>query len=223
MTCDQVDALARTLGEPTLTIAPWTSARAILELTALASWLADPGIDAKKRAERSYAVRFEGVSQQKTFVNAAREDAAPAVLAIQNLEAEATAMGLTIFRDNTGRLTGIGDRWMPFTRLTKETLDEEANYRLFSAMTHGHIWAASRLGFHYEASGASSPLAVSADVPMEKVMPPLAAHYLCIITLKNVIGSVGKKAQLFGWDQRRLKEMLAPHLAELATSAPPAS
>jgi hypothetical protein len=65
MGCDQVDALARTLAEPMLTIAPWTCARVIMELTALAGWLVDPKIDAKKRAERSYAVRFEGSASER--------------------------------------------------------------------------------------------------------------------------------------------------------------
>ena len=44
---DQVIGLSRALTEPVLTIAPWTCVRAILELTALGSWLVDPNIGAK--------------------------------------------------------------------------------------------------------------------------------------------------------------------------------
>src|SRR5208337_3079984 len=61
MACDQLIALSRTFAEPMLTVAPWTCVRAILELTAVASWLVDPKIGVKERAERSYALRFEGV------------------------------------------------------------------------------------------------------------------------------------------------------------------
>src|SRR5271157_4043980 len=57
MACDQVIGLSRALAEPMLTIAPWVCVRAILELTAVASWLVDPAIGAKERAARSYALR----------------------------------------------------------------------------------------------------------------------------------------------------------------------
>ena len=64
MACDQLDALSKTLTEPTLTIAPWTCVRAIIELAAVASWLIDPKIGVKERVERSFALRFEGLRQQ---------------------------------------------------------------------------------------------------------------------------------------------------------------
>ena len=216
MACDQLIALSRTFAEPTLTVAPWTCVRAILELTAVASWLVDPKIGVKERAERSYALRFEGVCQQKMFVDAAGEDAAPAVMAIQNLEAEAAGIGLTILRDNKGKLTGIGEHWKSFTWLIKTMLDEEANYRLYSAMTHGHLWAATQLGFSGDTAGTSSPLAVSNALPIIKTMPPIAAPLLCMIAAKNVIQFVDYKAQLFGWDKRPLAEAVAPHLAMIA-------
>ena len=117
--------------------------RAVLELAAVASWLIDPTIDVKERAERSYGLRFEGLRQQKTFVDTAGEDVAPAARAFLNLEAEASKLGITTCKDDKGKLTRIGEPWPSFTRLTKVTLDEEANYRLYSAMTHGHLWAAS--------------------------------------------------------------------------------
>ncbi len=73
-----------------------------------------------------------------------------------------------------GKLTGIGERWQQFTKLTGLMLGEEANYRLFSAMTHGHLWAASQLGFRFDAGGAGSPLAVSDALPIVRVMPASA-------------------------------------------------
>ena len=147
MACDQMVALSRTLTAPALTVAPWVSVRAILELTAVASWLIDPNIGVKERVQRSYALRFEGLRQQKLLVNATGEDTEPVVKLMENLATEATSLGIPTFRDKPGRLTGIGEYWKPFTSLVELMLDEEANYRLFSAMTHGHLWAATQLGF----------------------------------------------------------------------------
>jgi hypothetical protein len=187
MACDHVIGLSRALAEPMLTMAPWISVRAILELTALASWLVDPAIGAKERAERSFGLRFEGLRQQNLFVDAAAADAAPTIAAMRNLEAEAAGMGIQVVTDANGKVTRIGERLMSFTDLTKTMLREEANYRLFSAMTHGHLWAASQLGFHVDTSGAGSPLAVSDALPIERKMPVYAPAYLCLIASKNRI------------------------------------
>lgn len=224
MACDQVMGLSRALtAEPMLTIAPWTCARAILELTAVASWLVDPSIGAKERASRSYSLRFEGLWQQKQFAAATGGDTAALVSGIERLVTEGEAIGLLRLNDTKGRLSGIGEHFKPFTALTKLMLNEEANYRLFSAMTHGHLWAASQLGFRVDGAGAGSPLAVSDAVPVEMVMPALAPAYLCVIASKCTITLVEYKARLFGWDERRLKEMASPHLTKLGAAAPPRS
>ena len=164
-------------------------------------------------------MRFEGIQQQKLLVVAAGADPAPVDAAMENLKSEATAIGLQIFTDPKGKITGIGDYWRPFTFLTKTMLREEANYRLFSAMTHGHLWAATQLGFHVDTAGTGSPLAVSDALPMERKMPAYAPAYLCVIAAKNLITLVECKARLFGWDERRLKEMVSPHMAKLIAAA----
>lgn len=225
MACDQVIGLSRALAEPMLTIAPWVCVRAILELTAVASWLVDPAIGAKERAARSYALRFEGLRQQKKFADAAGAvaDAAAVVSGMNRLATEGGAIGLQRLTDDKGKLSGIGEHFKQFTTLTQMMLDEEANYRLFSAMTHGHLWAASQLGFRINAVGAGSPLAVSDALPIEQGMPGLAPAYLCLIASKTLVTFMGYKALLFGWDERRLKEFVSPHLAKLAAGAPSAS
>ena len=221
MACDQVIGLSCALtAEPMLTIAPWTCVRAILELTAMASWLVDLAIGAKERAGRSYALRFEGMRQQKKYADAAGSvtDVAAVVSGIDRLAADADAIGLQLFKDK-GKLTGIGERFETFTKLTEIMLNEEANYRLFSAMTHGHLWAASQLGFRVNTEGESSALAVSDHLPIEWGMPARAAGHLCIVASKILITSVEYRARLFGWDGKRLKEMVSPHLIELAAGA----
>ncbi len=212
MASDQLIALSRTLGEPPLTIAPWMCVRALLELTAVASWLIDPRIGVKERAERSYALRFEGLWQQKQFVNATGEDVAPCVQLIENLAKEAAAVGISTSKHQNGKRTVIGEGWQPFTSLVALTLDEEANYRLFSAMTHGHLWAVSQLGFNIDAGSAGSPLAVSDSVPITKVLPPSGAAALCVVAAKNFSQFVRYKAQLFGWDGNRLADIVLPRM-----------
>ena len=178
MAADQLIAISRTLGEPPLTIAPWMCGRALLELTAVASWRIDPRIGVKQRAERSYALRFEGLWQQKQFVHATGEDVTPCIQLIENLAAEVAAIGINTRKQQNGKRTVMGEGWQPFTSLVALMLDGEANYRLFSAMTHGHFWAASQLGFNIDAGGTVSPLAVTDNVPIIKVLPPGGAAAL---------------------------------------------
>ena len=86
-----------------LTIAaPWVCVRAILELTAVASWLVDPAIGAKIRAAVScYLLRFEGLRQQKRFADAAGAvaDAAAVVSGMNRLATEGDAIGLQRLTD----------------------------------------------------------------------------------------------------------------------------
>ena len=92
---------------------------------------------------------------------------------MNRLATEGDAIGLQRLTDDKGKLSGIGEHFKQFTTLTQMMLDEEANYRLFSAMTHGHLWATSQLGFRINAVGAGSPLAVSDALPKEQGMPRL--------------------------------------------------
>jgi hypothetical protein len=216
MACDQLDALSRTLTEPTLTIAPWTCVRAIIELAAVASWLIDPKIDVKERVERSFALRFEGLRQQNSFAAVIQDYEAAAAEAMANLEREASRLGVTVCKDAKGKLLRVGERWPKFTDLAKLMLNEEANYRLYSAMTHGHLWAATQLGFSIDTAGASSPLAVSNSVPVTKTLPATGAVGLCSVASKILIQLVDYKSQLFGWDIRRLVEVTSPFSAILA-------
>lgn len=62
VSADQLATLFRNLSEPALTIAPWTSVRAILESSALATWLLDPSISTQECVQRSFAFRYKGLS-----------------------------------------------------------------------------------------------------------------------------------------------------------------
>ena len=66
---DHMIALGRAIAEPVLVFPAWVCVRALLEASASAAWLLDPGIDADTRVRRSYSLRFEGLSQQKKIAH----------------------------------------------------------------------------------------------------------------------------------------------------------
>jgi len=94
-------------------------------------------------------------------------------------------------------------------------LNEEADYRLYSAMTHGHSWATTKLGFSVDTSRSSSPLAVSNAVPITKKLLPGAAAALCVVAGKNFAQVIRYKAQLFGWDGQHLAKVVSPYFAAI--------
>ena len=69
---DHMIALGRAISEPVLVFPAWVCVRALLEASASAAWLLDPGIDADTRVRRSYSLRFEGLIQQKKIRSGTR-------------------------------------------------------------------------------------------------------------------------------------------------------
>ena len=66
---DHVFGFTRAMAEPLAVFAPWALVRAALESGAHSAWLLDPSIDAEERAKRSFATRFDDLSQQIKLVN----------------------------------------------------------------------------------------------------------------------------------------------------------
>ena len=148
VSADQLIALFRSLTEPVLTIAPWTSVRSILESSALAAWLLDPSISARDRVQRSFAFRFEGLSQQVKFARASGLDTTKASSRIDDVETLALSLGFSRVQDVNGRRIGIGQQLPKMTDLIGSVLHEESTYRLLSAFTHAHSWAIQQLSFN---------------------------------------------------------------------------
>jgi hypothetical protein len=73
---EHVMQFVKTVTEPVQTIACWTCVRSMLESSALSAWLLDPGIDAKTRIGRTFALRYEGLEQQLKFGRFAKVDPA---------------------------------------------------------------------------------------------------------------------------------------------------
>lgn len=143
-------ALVKTLTEPAQTIAPWSCARSVLETSALATWLWDTKIDARQRVQRSLAFRHEGLVQQLKFAKASKigVDKQKIIERLDEVEQIALSLGFDKIVDKKNyKRIGIAQT-MPFvTDIITDMFDKESNYRLLSAMVHGHSWAIQPLSF----------------------------------------------------------------------------
>lgn len=206
---EQIVCFTRACAEPVLSIAPWTAVRAVIESCALASWLLDPGIDVRTRVARSFAFRFEGLEQQ---LKMARTTNYPGSIEasskrIVDVEQSALAVGFGKLVNGKGKRTGIGQVMPSATTLVRETLDEEAAYRLLSAVTHAHPWALQQISYQVvRADDAPAGLKV-----LQKFARPISFQYLTLKAMKSFTAPALYKARLYGWNQELLEERIRAH------------
>lgn len=202
---EHVTTFVKTITEPMEPIACWTCVRSMLEPCALAAWLLDPGIDARTRVGRSFALRYEGLEQQIKFGRAAGFDNAKLESIkdhIEGVERDAIRQGYPRLMDPNRRRTGIGQRMPSATEVIKLALDEEAMYRLLSAVAHGHHWAISRLGFKLTAEPASGPRIGGVRVGvLEKAVSVDGMAYLGLGAAKALARPLWNQCRYFGWDE----------------------
>jgi hypothetical protein len=214
VSADQLMAFAKTITEPAQAIAPWTCVRAIIEASALASWLLASSIDAATRVMRSLAFRYEGLSQQEKYLRSLHDELnqKKVVALIDKVEQHAIELGFSKVVDKNGRRRGIGQIMPPITDIVCETIKEEESYRILSAMTHAHPWALLILSFRRVASentvftgGGDQDVVVRA---LEKNLKLESVISLCHKAIICFAKPVWDKFQLFGWDQNHLQELL---------------
>ena len=207
---DQLCALNKSLTEPVLTVAPFISARANLESSALAAWLLDTTIDAKERVQRSLSFRFEGLYQQVKFAQAAGLDTKAAMKRIDDVEKLALSLGFPPIRDRKGKRIGIGQQFPKMTDLIGSVLNEESNYRLLSAFAHAHSWAIQQLSFiPSQIHNNNNKSNFSSNTKFfEKALKPEAIIFLCHKTAYVFTRPVWNKAALYGYSLLDLKKIL---------------
>ena len=209
VSADQLIALFKSLTEPVLTIAPYTSARANLESSALASWFLDADIDAKERVQRSFAFRFEGLSQQVKFARTSGLDAKKIMNRIDDVEKLALSLGFPQVKDRRGRRIGIGQQFPKMTDLIGSVLDEESSYRLLSAFTHAHSWAIQQLSFIQTKNNSDKNSNFSSDTThFEKTLKPEATIFICNKSAYAFSRALWNKVQLYGYKLSDFKEIL---------------
>lgn len=205
---DQLTGFLKTITEPVETIAPWTCIRALLEAAALACWILDPNINVQTRVGRSFALRYEGLNQQAKWARASGRDPKLAYDRIDMVEEIATNLGFEQVRDRNGRRTGIAQRMPAATELIRDMLDEEALYRLLSAIAHGHHWAIQQASFEITSPPALDPVSGVRVARIEKA-PLMDGFAYLILRAAVAFTKVGwYQATYFGWDTTELAELL---------------
>jgi hypothetical protein len=200
---DQLMTLVRSLTEPVQTISPWTCLRAILESSALAVWFLEPNIGARLRVQRSFAFRFEGLDQQRKWMRVTHESEVDKVTArIDAVEQIALNLGYNRIADRNGKRIGVGQVMPSVTEIVRDVFDEEATYRLLSAMAHGHHWALTQLGFRLVDEGEQNSGGWS--IPdttriLEKNLDPNLAGYICLKALVAFSKSFWCMSRYCGW------------------------
>lgn len=209
VSAEQITSLVRSLTEPVLTIAPWTSARAIIESSALASWLLDSTISAKDRVQRSFAFRFEGLSQQVKFARASGLEMEKALKRIDYVEEDAITLGFSIIKDKIGKRIGIGQLFPTMTNLVCSVLNEEPAYRLFSALIHAHPWAMQQISFCEAKNNSHEHSDYSHNTTFfEKSLQSEAIIYLCHKAAYAFSRPIWYKAHLYGYELPEFRRIL---------------
>jgi len=190
---DHLAAFVRAITQPALSISPWTSIRGVLEATAISRWLLDANLQAALRASRSLQFRCEGLSQQVKFARATGDDKflTGAMRRLEEVLQRASMHGLALKQDAQAAPKALLSPMPSITDLIKDYLDEEAAYRLLSAMAHAHPWALQQLAFS----------AVRDDQPkiLEKTHPIGSIAYMGRLAFKASKAPIVDKCVLFGW------------------------
>jgi len=209
---DQLVGLTKLLTEPVQTIAPWTSVRALIEASGLAAWLLNPNVDVRTRVQRSFAFRFDGLTEQVKFLRALGNEIelAKAISRIDYVEQLALELGYPKIENDVKR-TGIGQIMPSITEIVKQELDQEAAYRLSSAMIHVHSWAITQLSFKTLEEAAmvvngedGNSFSITA---LEKHMDPRSVIYLSQNAVIGFTRPIWCHCLLFGWNMDILRNI----------------
>lgn len=194
---DHLIAFTKTITEPAQSIAPWTITRSVLEASALSSWLLDPKIETHERVKRSLALRYEGLSQQAKFLQSIGQSTEIIKKRIDEIELMAGELGFPKLRNKEDERTGIGKVMPNVTEIIRDTLNQESNFRLYSAMAHSHSWAYTQLSYRKVDEGISQE---SDTVLFEKHLSLELVWVLCGSVARYFSQPIRYKCELFGFD-----------------------
>jgi hypothetical protein len=204
---DHLIAFADLLVEPVKTIAPWTCVRRLLESCALACWFLNPDINALNRVRRSFAFRYKGFEEQLKLFRKSKNQAEIDRLEkrIQKVEKDALALGFNKLLNKKGKINGIGQLMPSITELIEATLNREVDYRLLSAVAHGHPWAIQQISFEVlELKKSQRNLTKG----LKKTALPNFIIYIGMIAVMSFSKVLWYMWQLYGWDLNELENLL---------------
>ena len=208
---DHITAFVKTITEPMEAFACLTCIRSMLEPCALASWLLDPRIDAHTRVGRVFALRYAGLEQQLKFIRT-------------DVESENYLQEIQRTKDRIDEVEqdALETGYAPIAKMPSATdviklmLDEESTYRLLSAVTHGHSWALTALGFTRAPEGDPSPDVGGVSVVVfEKTVNVTNLALSGLIMARAFAKPVWDTCNYAGWDKERLIGVLDSTFDEL--------
>jgi hypothetical protein len=204
---DHLMVFIDSISEPAKTVAPWTCVRGLMESCALSIWFLDPTIDAKVRVARCFAFRYSGLIQQIKFLQSDQSlvDIEKTRRRIATVEQSAVVIGYPRLLDKNGEINGIAMYMPTIVDLIRITLDQEAGYRLLSAVAHGHHWATAKIGYRVAEIENSKDKDIGA---FEKYLYPESALYLGKLAITSFAKVLWDLWRQFGWNLDEMRNIL---------------
>ena len=200
--CDHLIGFLKCMEQPASVIAPFTCVRGLMESCAIARFLLEPEIGEMLRLERSFSFRREGQEQQMKLARATSrpEVIARAEASDSRLNETSKRLGFNQKTDRNKPNPRYGMKWPGITSLIGSALDQEPDYRILSAVAHGHHWA--NLQLFYEVK--DHPI-ISGEKVVEKCFYPASFLYLGQISIQSLSMATYSLWELLGWDEDELK------------------
>ena len=190
---DHLFALSHACVEPVTLFAAFTLARGVIESAATATWLFDANIGMKERVERGMSLRLVGLEDQQKLSLAAGPDANEATRKIadriKDMITDADARGMEPHRNRRSRVDGFGSKMPRRLELVSSVPGGEFDYRLMSAVAHGHSWAL--LGVGLKPSGKQNVVVKSPE--------PVTLAYVCSRSIEVFARALWAQVYLYGW------------------------
>ncbi len=192
---DHLFALSDACLNPVKPFAAFTLARGVLESASTALWILDTDIEGKERVERGMSLRLVGLEDQKKLsrTSPAGPDADEVTRKItgriEDMVTVAGARGVEPHRNRREKLDGFGSRMPGRLELASRLPGGEFDYRLLSAVAHGHSWALIALAFK-----PSEKQNMTVKSP-----EPIALIYVCSRAVEYFARALWAQAYLHGW------------------------
>jgi len=156
---------------------------------------------------RCFAFRYTGFTQQIKFfqVEKKQSEIEKAQERIKKVEHDAFQLGYPRISNKKGDIAGICQHMPSITELIGKALDREAEYRLLSAIAHGHHWAIHQVGFRViEITTADSRV----ENALEKHVHANFILYVGNIAMTSFAKVIWYLWRLYGWNLKELEHLL---------------
>jgi hypothetical protein len=146
---DHLEALDTLVKMERFAMAPWSSARGMIEAAAISAWLLEPDIGPTERVGRSLSLRYTTLREQKKMAryDGDRDLVQKIADRIEVVEEIAVELGFPVLRDKRGQRTGIAQAKPTMTVLAERQFKGENFYRMLSGMAHADYTSLTAFSF----------------------------------------------------------------------------